>query len=79
LTFAHAAEKASDSDSSRSQVASFERVRTSAERLHPKTAYSRWRPIGAGGTLPAEQPDHSVPPLMLCVDIGLDVEFVYTS
>ena len=44
LTFAHAAEKVSDSDSSRSQVASFERERISAERLHPKTAYSRCRP-----------------------------------
>ena len=45
LTFAHAAEKVSDSDSSRSQEASFERERISAERLHPKTAYSRCRPI----------------------------------
>jgi hypothetical protein len=35
LTFTHAAEKVSDSDSSRSQVACFERERISAERLHP--------------------------------------------
>jgi hypothetical protein len=38
LTFAHAAEKVGDSDSSHSQVASINREKIPAERLHPKTA-----------------------------------------
>ena len=44
MTFAHAAEKVNGSDRSRSRVASFERKRTSAERLHPYAEYSRCRP-----------------------------------
>jgi hypothetical protein len=60
LTFAHADEKVSDSDSSRSQVASIDRERVLAERLHPKAAYSRCRPKGAAGTFQVDRPVHSV-------------------
>jgi hypothetical protein len=41
LTFDHAAEKAGDSDSSRSRLATIARQRIPAERLHPKT--TNWR------------------------------------
>jgi hypothetical protein len=47
LTFDHAAEKASDSDNGRSQVATIDRQRTPAERLHPKATNWCCRPISA--------------------------------
>ena len=56
LTFAHAAEKVSDSDSSRSQVAGIDWERIPAERLHPKTAYSRCGPKAARCGFLSERP-----------------------
>ena len=53
-TFAPAAEKVRNSDSSRSQPASFERQGILAEQLHLKRAYSRCRP-GAGMELSARE------------------------
>jgi hypothetical protein len=44
LTFARAIEKVSDGDSGRSNVASIDREKFPAERLHPKTVYSHCRP-----------------------------------
>ena len=44
LTFDHAAEKVSDRDSGRSQVATIARQRIPAERLHPKATNWRCRP-----------------------------------
>jgi hypothetical protein len=41
LTFADAAEKARVGESDRSQVAITDPGKVPAERLHPKTAYSR--------------------------------------
>lgn len=45
LTLARAVEKVSDGDSGRSNVASIDREKIPAERLHPKTVYSHCRPI----------------------------------
>jgi len=56
LTFARAVEKVSDGDSGRSHVTSIDREKIPAERLHPKTVYSRYRPIGAGGGFLSERP-----------------------
>jgi len=44
-TFDHAAEKASDSDSNRSRVATSARQRIPAERPHPKATNWRCRPV----------------------------------
>lgn len=44
LTFARAVEKVSDGDSGRSNVASIDRKKIRAERLHPKTVYSHCQP-----------------------------------
>jgi hypothetical protein len=44
LTFARAVEKVSDGESCRSNVASIDRKKIPAERLHPKTVYSHCRP-----------------------------------
>jgi len=44
LTFAEAVEQTSFGDSSRSRVPTDDREKFAGERLHPKTAYSRWRP-----------------------------------
>jgi len=45
LTFADIAEQAGDGDSSHSRVATIARQEIPAERLHPKTAYSRCRAL----------------------------------
>jgi len=47
LTFARAAEKVSDLDSGLSWMASIDRDQIPAERLHPKAAYWRCRPVAA--------------------------------
>jgi len=47
LTFADAAEKGGNGDSGHSQVAIIDLGMVLAERLHPKAAYSRCRPIPA--------------------------------
>jgi uncharacterized protein (DUF427 family) len=46
LTFADAAEKVRIGESGHSKVASIDRERIPAERLHPKAADSRCRPVG---------------------------------
>jgi hypothetical protein len=47
LTFAEAVEQTSFGNSSRSRVPTDDREKFAGERLHPKTAYSRWRPEAA--------------------------------
>jgi hypothetical protein len=49
LTFDHGAKKARDGASGRSRMATINRQKIPAERLHPKAAYSRCRPKGDGG------------------------------
>jgi hypothetical protein len=56
LTFADAAEQVRDGESGHSQVAVTDLSKVPAERLHPKAAYSRCRPIGAGGGFLSERP-----------------------
>jgi hypothetical protein len=46
LTFADAAEKVRDGDSGRSRLENTDRNKVPAERLHPKAANWRCRPIG---------------------------------
>jgi hypothetical protein len=46
LTFADAAEKVGVGESGHSQVAITNLCNVPADRLHPKAAYSRCRPIG---------------------------------
>ena len=46
MTFADAAEKVRDGESGHLQVAITDLCNVPAERLHPKAAYSRCRPIG---------------------------------
>jgi hypothetical protein len=48
LTFADAAEKVTDGESGHPQVAITDLAMAPAERLQPKGAYSRCRPISAG-------------------------------
>ena len=43
MTFARAVEKVSDGDCGRSNVASIDREKIPAERLHPKTVHSHYR------------------------------------
>lgn len=45
LTFAHAADRASDGDSGCSRMATIDRQQIQAERLHSKAAYPHCRPI----------------------------------
>ena len=45
MTFANAAEKFREGENGHSQVAITEVGKEPAERLHPKSAYSRCRPI----------------------------------
>ena len=56
MSFADAAEKVGDGDSGHSQVAIIDLGMVPAERLHPKAAYSRCRPIGACDGFPDGRP-----------------------
>ena len=56
LKFARTAEKVGDGDRGRSNVASTDRQKIPAERLHPKTVYSHCRPIAARGRVRGERP-----------------------
>ena len=63
MTFARAVEKVSDGDSGHSNVASIDREKFPAERLHPKTVYSRCRPKPASRFAP-KQPDGESSPFL---------------
>ena len=58
MTFANAAEKVRDGESGHLQVAITDLGKVPAERLHPKAAYSRCRPMAARRASP-KLPDGS--------------------